>query len=522
MVTTKAPPKGGTAQKLLYEGAEWDFDKLKNVYDVLEEIARKEMGLDFYPNQIEVITAEQMLDAYSSVGMPLMYKHWSFGKSFVRDEYYYRKGMRGLAYEIVINSDPCISYIMEENSITMQTLVMAHAAFGHNHFFKNNHLFQQWTDAEGILDYLNYARTYIAQCEERHGVEAVENLLDAAHTLRENGVDRYTRPPKLSAAMEQAKQAEREEYVQQEYRDIWRTLPRADESGPKEGLEARREALMAKLGLPEANLLYFLEKHSPTLEGWQREILRIVRNIAQYFYPQKQTKVMNEGCACYCHYYLMNALYDKGYITEGAMLEFLDYHTRVVAQPTFDDPRWNGINPYALGFAMMQDIERICVNPTEEDKEWFPDIADCQQPLEILRHAWENFRDESFILQYLSPKLMRDFRLFQIHDNASLPNLRVEAIHNERGYRRLRSALAKSYSVASMDLDIQVADVDLAGDRTLTLRHMVHDNVPIEGKDAMLVLEKVSQLWGYDTGLYCEDSDSEKIIATYDYSAGPN
>ena len=60
----------------------------------------------------------------------------------------YRKGFQGLAYEIVINSDPCISYIMEENSMTMQTLVIAHAAFGHNHFFKNNYLFQQWTDAQ--------------------------------------------------------------------------------------------------------------------------------------------------------------------------------------------------------------------------------------------------------------------------------------------------------------------------------------------------------------------------------------
>src|SRR5450432_3083475 len=122
----------------LFEGADWDFRTLQRIHDACEDIALSELGLDVYPNQIEVITFEQMLDAYSSVGLPLLYKHWSFGKNFARDEMLYRHGLRNLAYEIVINSDPCISYLMEENSMMMQTLVMSHACFGHNHFFKNN------------------------------------------------------------------------------------------------------------------------------------------------------------------------------------------------------------------------------------------------------------------------------------------------------------------------------------------------------------------------------------------------
>ncbi len=137
----------GSSGERLFEGADWDFQTLQRIHDACEEVARKELGLDVYPNQIEVITAEQMLDAYSSVGMPLFYKHWSFGKQFAFQEASYRKGLMGLAYEIVINSSPCISYLMEENTATMQTLVIAHAAFGHNHFFKNNYLFKQWTDA---------------------------------------------------------------------------------------------------------------------------------------------------------------------------------------------------------------------------------------------------------------------------------------------------------------------------------------------------------------------------------------
>ena len=129
-----APPPPG----LLFEGADWDFDMLSRIYAAVEEVGLEELGLDIYPNQIEVITSEQMLDAYASTGMPLFYKHWSFGKQFLRNETLYRKGWQSLAYEIVINSSPCIVYIMEQNTATMQTLVLAHAAFGHNHFFKNN------------------------------------------------------------------------------------------------------------------------------------------------------------------------------------------------------------------------------------------------------------------------------------------------------------------------------------------------------------------------------------------------
>src|SRR5437667_5411081 len=169
----------------LFEDSDWNFEKLSRAYDAIEEIAREDLKLDTYPNQMEIISSEQMLDAYSSVGMPLMYRHWSFGKRFLYDELLYRKGARGLAYELVINSNPCIVYLMEENTMALQALVTAHAALGHNHFFKNNHLFRQWTDAGGILSYLDFAKSYIARCEERHGLAAVEAVLDSAHALME-------------------------------------------------------------------------------------------------------------------------------------------------------------------------------------------------------------------------------------------------------------------------------------------------------------------------------------------------
>ncbi len=341
-----------------------------------------------------------MMDAYSSIGMPINYNHWSFGKKFIQTEQGYKHGQMGLAYEIVINSDPCIAYLMEENTVTMQALVMAHACYGHNSFFKGNYLFQTWTDASSIIDYLLFAKNYIAECEQKYGVSEVEELLDSCHALMNFGVDRYKRPEKISIAEEKARQEEREAYLQSQVNELWRTVPQA---------KTKEEDVKVRFpSEPQENILYFIEKHAPLLEPWQREIVRIVRKISQYFYPQKQTQVMNEGWATFWHYTILNHLYDEGLVSEKFILEFLHSHTSVVAQPSYNSPYYSGINPYALGFAMFRDIKRICEEPTDEDREWFPDLAGTDW-LDAVHFAMRNFKDESFISQYLSPKLIRDF-----------------------------------------------------------------------------------------------------------------
>jgi spore cortex formation protein SpoVR/YcgB (stage V sporulation) len=255
------------------------------------------------------------------------------------------------------------------------------------------------------------------------------------------------------------------------------------------------------LELPEENILYFLEKKAPRLDGWQRELLRIVRHVAQYFYPQRQTKVMNEGCATYCHYRILQTLHERGQLTDGAWMEAMHSHTNVVFQPDFDDRRYGGINPYALGFAMMQDIERIASNPTAEDREWFPDLAGRGDPMGALRHAWANYRDESFILQYLSPALIRKFRLFHVADDARDPEMKVAAIHDERGYRAVRHALARQYDIAWAEADIQIVDVDLVGDRRLILEHRVLNQVLLDEASTKAVLQHLADLWGYEVEL---------------------
>lgn len=491
-------------RKPISEDSEWTFDLLEKYEIEIERIAEA-YGLDTYSNQIEIISAEQMIDAYSSTGMPVGYHHWSFGKQFLETEQSYRRGHMGLAYELVINSDPCISYLMEENTLTMQVLVIAHACYGHNSFFKGNYLFKTWTDASAIVNYLLFAKDYIAKMEEQHGQATVESLLDSCHALMNYGVDRYRRPGKISAELERQQQHEREDHLQKQVNDLWRTIPKKEKEVEKETVRFPSE--------PQENLLYFIEKNAPLLEPWEREIVRIVRKVAQYFYPQRQTKVMNEGWATFWHYTILNTLYDEGLVSEGFMMEFLQSHTNVIAQPDFDSPYFSGINPYTLGFSMFRDIRRICEEPTEEDKHFFPDIAGTNW-LDTLHHAMKNYKDESFILQFLSPKVIRDLKLFSILDDSNAGHIEVTNIHDERGYLAIREQLADQYNMSKQEPNIQIYDVHLRGDRSITLHHTQRDNVPLDHVESKEVMKHLHRLWRFDTRL--ESRQGDRVITKYE------
>ncbi len=345
-----------------------------------------------------------------------------------------------------------------------------------------------------------FARDYVADCERRHGEIAVEQVLDACHALMNYGVDSCRRPQHRSAACERQRQQARETEFESRFNDLWRTLPR-------EASRDGREPTLRFPAEPQENLLYFIEKQAPHLEPWQRELVRIVRKVAQYFYPQRQTKVMNEGWATFWHYTLLNRLFEDGLVGTGFMLEFLESHTSVTFQPGFEDRRYRGINPYALGFAMMRDIQRICMNPDAEDKAWFPDIAGSDW-ITTLDFAMRNFKDESFIAQYLSPKLIRQFRLFTILDDDARDTLAITAIHDESGYSEVRRQLAQQYAASTYTPDIQVYRADLRGDRSLTLRHTRHQRRPLAGS-ADEVLRHAALLWGRDVRLEEVDDEGE-------------
>lgn len=475
-------------------------------------IAHGKYGLDTYPNNIEIIDSRQMMDAYASVGMPISYDHWSFGKARSQMDNAYHQGFMGLAYEIVINTNPCIAYCMAQNTKMMQMLVIAHASYGHNSFFKGNHLFKQFTKADEIIDDLLRLKELIRKAEEKHGIREVEKLIDACHALQSHGVNRYTKPVKRTPEQE-AERRRRIEEARQLSVDLVmdKTTTKKQIAGPFKAANDETGHIPPDM---EENLLRYIASDAPHLQKWQREIIREMSDKAQYFYPQRQTQVMNEGWASFWHYTLLNDMHEMGLISDGMAIEFLESHSGVLYQPTYDNKRYNGINPYSLGFAIYNDIKRMCQNPTDEDREWFPHLAGKKDWLGELKYAMENFKDESFIQQYLSPKVIRDFKLFAYEDDEFEDEIEVKAIHEEQGYRTVRDFLASQYRLGDQEPRIEVVGYNFRGDRTLTLQHTVYNHKPLEEKDISEVLKYIHQLWAHPVVLQSVDTDGD-VIETF-------
>lgn len=471
--------------KNMFSKSDQTVETIEEADKVISRIAKEYLGLDTYPNQFEIVTSEQMLDAYSLIGLPLSYSHQKFGKDFVINSNQYKKGQMGLAYELVINSSPCISYNMEENTTCLMILVLAHAAYGHNHFFKNNYLFKQFTHADHIIDYMQFAKNYISECEEKYGLEEVELTLDACHALMNYGVDKYKKPVKLSPLEERERFKQKVEDDRILENVIWKTIPKQEE---------KKESVKNFPETPEENILYFLEKNAPYLKEQQREIVRIVRKISQYFYPQGMTKVLNEGCATFSHYEIINKMWEEGYLTDGFMLEFLHNHSNVIFQPGFDSKYYSGINPYTLGFNILKDIKRMSLEPTDEDYKQFPTIAGNQDQPKTFRQICENFKDDTFVLQFLSPKVIRDMKLFVLDDRLDSTHYEISSIHNDEGYERVRQALSEQYNRNSIIPDIQVYNVNFYDNRRLTLMYTHVDKKLLDSKTADKVIRYVKYL----------------------------
>jgi spore cortex formation protein SpoVR/YcgB (stage V sporulation) len=305
----------------------------------------------------------------------------------------------------------------------------------------------------------------------------------------------------MSPEKEKKRFREALEYERKDYNPLWDTLP--ERSLVKRVSESVKRVKKFPQH-PEENILYFLQKNAPDLPTWKRELIRIVRKTSQYFYPQGLTKCINEGTACMAHYHLIHKLYDEGYLPDGFMQEFFKHHSDVLFQPTYKYKGYYGLNPYTLGFNIFQDIKRMCENPTDEDRHWFPDVVG-KDWIEQFNYIYQNFRDDSFVLQYLSPKVMRDMKLFTINDDDNENRLLVDSIHNGRGYRRLRESLSQMYNRDYMLPNIQVLDVDVKGDRCLTLAYYPYDGRGLDRSSTRDTLECVKHIWGYHTKLVSVD-----------------
>ncbi|MEG6584520.1 SpoVR family protein [Dendrosporobacter sp. 1207_IL3150] len=272
----------------------------------IEELVRA-TDLDCYEQHFEICTYEDMLCYEAYVGMPSHYPHWSFGKAYERQKTFYTYNLVGLPYEMVINSDPCLAYLMKDNTLTLQILTMAHV-YGHNDFFKNNRLFKRDTRAELTVEmfkaHADRVRNYIH--DPFIGPEKVERIIDAAHALRyqtrRNGI--------INPVDRQAVLKDAQESVPDRLKD---------------------------------DLLGFLAERGKLCE-WERDLINIVREETAYFIPQIETKIMNEGWASYWHYKLLNELE----LPAQLHLEFLQRHNLVVR------PFEGRINPYFVGFKMFE------------------------------------------------------------------------------------------------------------------------------------------------------------------------
>lgn len=488
-------------QPLITSRTDWTMPLIEEVYKHIEEIALEDLKLNVYDNQIEIISAEQMIDAYASIGMPVHYNHWSFGKRFLKDWGRYQKGRMGLAYEIVINSNPCISYLMEENNMITQALVIAHAAFGHNHVFKNNYMFKEWTSAGSIIDYMIFAKNFIRDCEEKYGEVEVEIVLDCAHSIAAHGVDKRKRKYK-KRLNEEAKQKEAAAKADAEQQALDIIMKK---TAINNKVEAEKEDDLDLVD-DEENLLYFIYKNAPSMEPWKRELLRIVYKVQQYFYPQGQAKVLNEGMATFTHFHIMNELEHKGLISPDAQIAWLHLHSNVIFQPEYTSAHYSGFNPYALGFSILNEVKRVCTEPTKEDEEYFPKMVGTDWR-EAVKHAADEYRDESFIEQFVTPKLIRDWRLFTV--GVSGAHGVVREISDELGYRTVRQDLARSYNLINHIPDIVVHKARMRKDRTLVLEYRPFQGRQLFPDYADKTLENIKYLWGYDVEIMQTVNDRE-------------
>lgn len=407
-----------------------------------------ELGLDFYPQEFEIIGFNEMIGYEAYLGIPSRYPHWSFGKAYEKNKTLYSLNLTGLPYEMVINSNPCLGYLMKENTLLLQILTMAHV-YGHNDFFKNNRLFKEGTRAKNSLEMFKLDGDIIRGYINTPGIgyEKVERILDAAHAIRYNIGRVIGRKEK---SQDEIKKSLIDEYER-----------RLDNRSIFENEEIETPNL-EKIPLePYDDLVGFIIEYGK-LEEWEKNILRVVKRETEYFLPQIETKTMNEGWASYWHYTILKNLN----LDENLHFEFLKRHNDVVA------PIIGGINPYYIGFKMFQDLEK-------------------RYGREKIFEVRELERDASFIRRYLTLDLCEELNLFQYEKRNF--DYYIEEVSDDEGWKKIRDNLAFTSGLGGVPY-IRVIDLNTKN-YTLTLEH-VYDGRELDIVYAKQTLKYIQALWG--------------------------
>ncbi len=491
---------------------------------VISIIAHEKLQLETNPNRIEIVRADQMLDAYVRP-VPDGPSHWSYGKRRAIEQQQY-DARKHLAYEIIINSNPALAYCMDTNSPVMQMLVFAHASYGHNAVYKNNFLFENFSDPDTIMAVNQRLKALIDECEDKYGVDEVEQVLDFCHAMR--FMDTNDKPPKRHIGKKEleAKKTKAREFP-------YLNPPRKSVFNDKsEGADATNDNAdyTAHPAQGERNILTFIADNVGHLPRWKREIMHLSSIVSQNFVPNIRTKVLNEGFACITHYQVMETMFDIGLMDASMHGEFRQSHAGVTYQPpgTVMKPNpytgeeeevfvGSDINIYALGFAIFEDIKRICDDPTEEDLRWFPHFAGKGNWEEMALHVMESNTDETLVQQYLSPTVMRKFKYFLLEGEPEDEFLTVSAIHADEGFKRVREQLAADYRLSDKIPKISVRDYQEETDRCLVLQHDVIDDQPLDPKSTRQILQMIHAQTKTPVVIESVDADGDVV----DYHASP-
>ncbi len=443
--------------------------ELSDLVEWDERIREKvtEFGLDCFPQEFELCDHTGMLGYMAYSGMPSHYPHWSYGKSYEKLKTLYDHGVSGLPYEMVINSNPALAYLMRDNTLLLQILTIAHV-YGHNDFFKRNFTYSS-TRAEYTIEAFKAhalrVRRYIE--DPSIGIEKVERIMDAAHALslqrrRNLAIRKLTQAEQVERALESARPAV------DPFKSIHASKPYVEPNIRKVPYE------------PEEDVLLFIRDNNPFLAEWEKDLLTIVDEEAKYFIPMIETKIMNEGWASYWHKRILESLD----LDQGLRIEFIVRHNQVVR------PIPGQLNPYHLGLRVWEDLYRRYTNPTPEEIK--RDGAPNKSADEKLFEARDVERDASFLRRYLTEDLMREMDLFQYEPRGE--DLVISKVADEEGWKTVKEQLIRNIGTATIPV-IKVEDADFGQNRTLYVRHY-HDGRDLHLEYAEKTLGYLYRLWG--------------------------
>lgn len=459
-----------------------DYKTLEYAIDEITEIA-KGFGLDFYPMRYEVCPAD-IIYTFGAYGMPTRFSHWSFGKQFFKMKLHYDLGLSKI-YELVINSNPCYAFLLDSNSLIQNKLIVAHV-LAHCDFFKNNVRFMN--TKRDMVESMEATADRIKKYEHDYGKQEVEKFLDAVLAIQEH-IDPSLVRSKLAWSIDDMEYTE-DKKPSSPYDDLWGL-----DNDKKEKNEVQSASKRKKFPpQPEKDLLLFIEEYSRELEEWQRDILTMLREEMLYFWPQMETKIMNEGWASLWHQRILREM-DLSF---DEAIEFAKLNAGVV------QPSKTSINPYYLGLKVLEDIEERYNNPTEEMKKLGVKPG---SGLKKIFEVRELESDISFLRNYLNKNLVmrEDMYLFQRQGKE------YKVVDKE--WEHVRDQLVNMRTNGGSPY-ITVNDGDYLKNGELYLKHWFEE-IELDVKYLEKVLPYIHQLWGRTVHME-SIVESKAVLFTFD------